>query len=52
MDFLAYIDPGSGSAIFQLIIAGSLGAIYYIRHKIYHIFSCMRAKFKKNEKHD
>ena len=28
---LLYIDPGSGSMLFQIIIAGLLGALYSIK---------------------
>lgn len=28
---LLYIDPGSGSMLFQLLIAGVLGALYSIK---------------------
>ena len=28
---LAYIDPGSGSYLFQLLIAGAVGALYGLK---------------------
>lgn len=31
---VAYIDPGSASIIFQLLIAGSLGFIYVMKDRI------------------
>lgn len=49
MEFLAYIDPGSGSALFQLLIAGALGAIYYVRESIFNIFFRLRSMFKNEE---
>jgi len=30
-DAFAYLDPGTGSYIFQLIIAGALGAIFSLK---------------------
>lgn len=30
-DALAYIDPGTGSMVFQLVIAGVLGALFTIK---------------------
>lgn len=38
MECLAYIDPGSGSLIFQMLIAGTLGVIAFFRHSIAGIF--------------
>jgi hypothetical protein len=38
----AYIDPGTGSYVFQLALAGMLGASYAVRHfwgRIRTIFS-------------
>lgn len=29
---LLYVDPGSGSYLIQLIIAGILGVIFYFKH--------------------
>lgn len=37
----AYLDPGAGSYIFQMIIAGLLGALYAIKvywHKLLGLF--------------
>lgn len=31
---LAYIDPGSGSFLLQVLLAGLLSAIYTVRHWI------------------
>jgi hypothetical protein len=30
-NFLLYIDPGSGSMLFQILIAGLLGGLYAIK---------------------
>lgn len=34
----AYTDPGTGSLILQLLIAGFAGSLFYVR-KIYRVFS-------------
>ena len=45
MQYLIYIDPGSGSYLIQAIIAGVLGVAFffksivaYVRHFFYRIF--------------
>lgn len=52
----AYLDPGSGSYLIQLVIAGALGALLAIRMswgRIKGIFRRgERAKEQKPEKHD
>ena len=48
---LFYIDPGTGSYLIQLIIAGVLGVIFFfrnIRKMIGYFFSTLFRK-KKNE---
>ena len=35
----AYLDPGSGSFILQLIIAGGLGALFMLRGYVSRFFS-------------
>lgn len=47
LQILAYIDPGSGSVIFQALIAGLLGGIYLIRGYIKAFFGKMKALFKR-----
>lgn len=47
---LGYIDPGSGSIIFQMIIASLLGALVYIkkvRMFVVYYFNKMRGKTKE-----
>lgn len=44
----AYLDPGSGSFILQLIIAGALGAVFAIRA----YWSKIKSAFTKNEASD
>ncbi|MDB5200146.1 MAG: hypothetical protein JWO92_2109 [Chitinophagaceae bacterium] len=39
---ILYVDPGSGSYLIQIIIAGVLGAVFYIKtfwYKIKSIFT-------------
>ena len=38
MRWLAYIDPGTGSMLLQLIIAGAVGAVAYFRKFIFGLF--------------
>ena len=45
--FLAYIDPGSGSLLFQVLIAGVLSAIYLIRGYIRACLIKVKALFRK-----
>jgi len=33
----AYLDPGTGSLILQMLIAGIIGAIYTIKHHWYRL---------------
>ena len=35
---LAYIDPGTGSMLLQLIIAGAVGTVAYFRKFIFGLF--------------
>jgi hypothetical protein len=44
---IAYIDPGSGSVMFQMLIASALGFIYLIRGYIQSFFRKVKAIFKK-----
>ncbi len=44
---IAYIDPGTGSVFFQMLIAGILGGVYLIRGYIRTFFSKVRALFRK-----
>ena len=44
---LAYIDPGTGSYIFQLAIAGILGSLFFIKtswRKLVGFFDYLRKK--------
>lgn len=49
---ILYIDPGSGSLIFQIILAGFLGGVYAVKlywKKIKDFFNSVLSK-KKDEK--
>jgi hypothetical protein len=38
VSWLAYIDPGTGSMLLQVIIAGAVGVVAYFRKFIFGIF--------------
>lgn len=42
--FLAYIDPGSGSMLVQLVIASFAGSVIYFRDQVAGFFSWIRRK--------
>ena len=44
---LAYVDPGTGSYIFQLLLAGLLGALYLLRQYWSRVKSFARSLFGK-----
>jgi hypothetical protein len=46
---LMYLDPGSGSMIIQLIIAGILGAIFLLRGYWQKLFQKFRKPKDKDE---
>ncbi|MCU0422270.1 MAG: hypothetical protein MUC81_05610 [Bacteroidia bacterium] len=46
---LLYIDPGSGSILYQLIIAGSIGAIVSFRNYFTGIKTWLGAKFSSKK---
>lgn len=43
---LAYIDPGTGSLILQMIVAGIVGALAFFRGAIFKFFGFFRGKPK------
>lgn len=50
--FLAYIDPGSGSYFFQLLVAGMLGFIYVLKtywRNTTSFFSRIAGRKQKND---
>lgn len=48
-DVLAYLDPGTGSYIFQVLIAGLVGAGFAIKMFWIQIKSFMAAVFSKKD---
>lgn len=46
---LAYIDPGSGSLFFQLLIAGVAGALLTLKTQFGFIKMWFRTRFGKKE---
>lgn len=43
-DALAYVDPGTGSYLFQLAAAGLLAGIYMMRHYWHTLTAALRGK--------
>lgn len=43
----AYLDPGTGSYVFQIVVAGLLGGVYAIKAS----WGKITGIFKKNDKH-
>ncbi len=43
---LLYIDPGSSSMLIQMIVAGALGAVFFIKNGWYKIKSFFTGKKK------
>jgi len=43
---LAYIDPGAGSLLLQMMVAGALGAIAFFRGSIANFFGMFKGKKK------
>lgn len=51
MTSLLYIDPNSGSMIFQAAIAGLLGGVMFfkqLKYKVLQIFSSKKSTHKNN----
>ena len=49
---VAYIDPGSGSLIIQVIIASILAVPYFLRTQIGRAFGAIRARNRDREPTD
>ena len=47
----AYVDPGTGSYLFQLALAGILGASYAVRHLWSHVRDRTKRLFVRVQKH-
>ncbi len=48
----AYIDPGTGSYLFQFVIAGALGSTYFLRGYIIKIKDKLVKKKNDDKKDD
>jgi hypothetical protein len=46
---LAYVDPGSGQLIWQMIIAGCVGALFYIKRVRVFLGKLFTKWFKKKD---
>lgn len=47
---LAYIDPGTGSYLFQLLIAGLLGLSFFIKTFWRNIKNFLSGEFKRTQR--
>ena len=50
MAVYAYLDPGTGSYVFQILMATSLGVLYAIKLFWRHGRSCLKASRAGNER--
>lgn len=48
-DAYAYLDPGTGSMLVQVLIGGILGSLYFIKLYWKKLRSFVRKKFNKNK---
>ena len=48
----AYVDPGTGSYLFQLAIAGVLGAGYVVKHLWCHVRDRAKRLFLRAQRYD
>jgi hypothetical protein len=48
--FLLYIDPGSGSYLVQVIVAGVLGVVFFFKTVKAYIFHFFRRLFHRDKK--
>ena len=46
----AYLDPGTGSYIFQIIIAFFIGALFAVKHYFRRIKSFLMSVFSRGER--
>jgi len=44
----AYLDPGTGSMVLQLLIAGALGAVFAVKRFWRKIIAALRTTFKRS----
>lgn len=47
-----YLDPGSGSFILQMLVAGAAGFLYIMRNQIARLFGVFRRKDKTESQKD
>jgi hypothetical protein len=47
-----YLDPGSGSFILQMLVAGAAGFLYIMRNQIARFFGIFRRKDKTESQKD
>ena len=50
--YILYIDPGSGSYLVQMIVAGALGVVFFFKNIMLYIrnfFSSFNRKKKKSD---
>jgi hypothetical protein len=48
----AYIDPGSGALILQLIVAAAVGTIAFFRQSVFRVFGWFKPKKTETPKAD
>jgi hypothetical protein len=48
MNYLLYIDPGSGSLLIQAIIAAVVGALFYFKNAWFYVKNFFVKLFKKS----
>lgn len=51
-DAHAYLDPGTGSYVLQMIIAGVLGAAFAIKMSWFRIRRFLTGLFSRNDRND
>jgi len=47
LEIIAYIDPGSGSLIFQVLLTSMLGILFFFRRMVSAPFKWIYKKMKK-----
>ncbi len=52
VDSHAYLDPGTGSYVLQMIIAGLLGAAFAIKMSWFRIKRFLSGLFSRNDRND
>lgn len=52
MIYLLYIDPGTGSMLFQILIAGAITTGIFFRKFLVHPFKIVLKKLKKNPENE